>query len=121
MRQITVRFPIVVYPSEFDDIGRFTAHCLNMDLIADDDTVEGAILKLLETIEVQLDAAEVHAAYPMRSAPEEYWEKLSGAQALAAELLERIVQTANKRNGVSGRPIDVGRQCDLRQVAMACA
>lgn len=120
MRKIVIRFPIVVYPSELDDVGQFTAHCLNLDVVADDETVEGAVLKLLELIEVKLDAAEEFQADPFDRAPEKYWEMLGRAQELPAELIDRIIQTANKRRGIPQEArIDLREQCDVRQVAMA--
>ena len=112
---IYVQFPIVIYPSEDDEGGRFTAHCLNMDLIADDDTVEGAVDALLETIEAALEANEKHRANVFRDAPKEYFDKLAKAQPLAPELLERIIFNANKRQRSR---VDVGR-CDLRQLQTA--
>ena len=120
MRKIVIRFPIVVYPSELDDVGRFTAHCLNVDVVADDDTIEGAVLNLLELIEVKLDASEEFQADPFDRAPEKYWQLLGQAQKLSPELIERIVRTANSRRGIPQEAhIDLREQCDVRQVAMA--
>ena len=113
MRQFTMQFPIVIYPSEDDNIGRYTAHCLNMDLLADDETIEGAVSKLLETIEVQLDAAEQFNSDPFNKAPVEYWHRLGQGRELASELTDRIIANANKRHG--NGTIDVRRQCELRQ------
>jgi len=98
MRRVAIHFPIIVYPSEHADIGPFTAHCLNLDIIADDDNVEGAVSKLLEAIEQHLDAAEEHGADPTRNAPFEYFEKLQRAKKLPDELLERIIREANQRH-----------------------
>jgi hypothetical protein len=113
-------FPIVIYPSEDEEGGAFTAHCLNMDLIADDDTVEGAVSKLLETIEAAFEAGRRHRANPFRDAPKEYWDKLAQARPLAREPLEQIVFAANLRSAsFPERAIDVETQCDLRQLALA--
>lgn len=111
-----IKFQIVIYPSEDNDGGTFTAHCLNMDLVADDDTVEGSVSNLLETIEAALEAAEKHNANCIREAPDEYWEKLAKAQALPRELMERIIFNANKRLGHAKNLVDVEQQCDVRQL-----
>ena len=116
-----IPFPIVVYPSEDADAGRFTAHCLNMDVLRDDDTVEGAVSKLLETIEETLETAAENGADPFRTAPREYLEKLSRAKKIPAELLERIVAEANRRHA-HGRRHNVDlRKCDLRQLDLQTA
>lgn len=117
MSGVAMKFPIVVYPSEDDDGGRFTAHCLNLDVIADDDTVEGAVGALLETIEATLLAAEKHGVFPFRDAPREYRDMLAKAKPLAQELRERIIRDANRRLGVDGpAPFDIRTQCDMRQL-----
>ena len=122
MVQISNNFPIkyiiVIYPSEEGDLGSFTAHCLNMDIIADDDTVEGAVGLLLELIETNLDSAREHNANAFRDAPKEYWDKLALAQKLSPELNERIIRDANRRLGHE-YPIDLERNVDLRQFQTA--
>jgi len=102
MRRVLLRFPILVYPSEHDDIGRFTAHCLNLDIIADDDSLEGAVSKLLETIEQQLDAAEESGVDPIQLAPQRYWEMLGRAKKIPSELLERVIKSGNRRHAAQG-------------------
>ena len=114
-----MKFPVVVYPSEESDVGAFTAHCLNMDLIADDNTVEGAVDKLLNTIEVALEASDKHRANVFRDAPREYWSKLADAKELPKELLERIIFNANKRHRNTKPLIDVEAQVELRQLEVA--
>ena len=114
------KFQIVVYPSQDDDGGAYTAHCLNMDLVADDDTVEGAVSRLLETIEAAIEASQKHNADAFRSAPKEYWEMLARAIKLPRELMERIVFHANKRHAAASKKlVDVETQCDLRQLQVA--
>lgn len=88
-----------------------------MDLLADEDTVEGAVSDLLETIEAALEAAQKHNANVFREAPQEYWDKLAKADPLAKELIERIIFDANRgRTETAPRFIDVEKQCDLRQL-----
>ena len=113
-----MQFPIIIYPSESGDVAKFTAHCLNMDLVADDDTVEGAVLDILYTIEAALEAAKKHNANAFSSAPQEYWNRLAGAQELPAELMERIVFQANKRSPKK-RLVDIELEFDLRQLQPA--
>lgn len=114
-----MQFKILVYPSEHDDIGAFTAHCLNMDVLADDDTVEGAVSNLLETIEATLRAAAPRNAGVFRDAPRQYWQKLARAKKLPAELIERIARDANKRLSPDRRTIDLESMCELRQLEPA--
>ncbi|MEK7711163.1 MAG: hypothetical protein AAB341_04625 [Planctomycetota bacterium] len=116
MRKVAIHFPIVVYPSEYADIGPFTAHCLNLDIIADDETIEGAVSKLLETIEQHLDAAEAHGADPIQMAPESYWTKLRNAKRIPSELMDRIIGSANKRHQL--RPLDPA-QLEIRELQPA--
>ncbi len=83
MLSLTEKFPIVVYPSEDDEGGLFTAHCLTMDVIADGDTAEIAVSRLLETIKATFEAAKKYGerfdsfdcrrTTPLRLAPENYW------------------------------------------------
>lgn len=111
------QFPIVVYPSEDSEGGQYTAHCLTMDVLRDDDTVEGAVFSLLETIEAALEAAAKHNANVFREAPQAYWDMLASARPIPAELRERIIFNANKRLTGEGRPaIDVEKQFDVRQL-----
>ena len=116
VRRVLIRFPIVVYESESDDMGRFTAHCLNMDLLADADTLEEAVSRLLETIEVQLDAAEEHAADPFNRAPERYWQMLGQSKEIPAEWMDRIIARANERRTAPQCRIDLRGQCEIRRV-----
>jgi hypothetical protein len=117
MSAMGYKFVIVIYPSEDKEGGRFTAHCLNMDVIADDNSIEGAVSDLLENIEATLDAAQKYNANPFKDAPKEYWKKLESAKKLPRELTERIIFSANRRLGHKpSNVIDVERNCDLRQV-----
>lgn len=114
-----IKFPIVIYPSEDREGGAYTAHCLNMDLVHDDNAIEGAVSGLLETIEVALEEAANYNANAFRDAPKEYWDLLRTGQPLPAELMERIIFNANKRCAGERATIDVEAQCDLRQVVPA--
>lgn len=107
MRRVAVPFPIVVYPSEDSGMGIFTAHCLNLDIIADDDTVEGAISTLLELIDLQLSASEAHCADPFCRAPEEYWEKFRSAARIPNELADRIIMNANRCNVFDRQQLEI--------------
>lgn len=80
-------------------MGRFVAHCLNLDILADDDSVQGSISLLLELIEHHLDAAERHRADPFRPAPRRYWDMLGQGRRVPRELIDRIVKEANARHG----------------------
>lgn len=115
-----VKYQIVIYPSEDNEGGEFTAHCLNMDIIADDDTVEGAVSTLLATIEATIEAAQKHNAGAFSEAPQEYWDKLANAHRLSKELIERIIFNANRAKSETTRHyVDVENQCELRQLEPA--
>ena len=116
MRKVVIHFAIVVYPSEHGDIGKFTAHCLNLDIIADDDSEEGAVSKLFATVEDHLDAAAEYGADPIKIAPPEYWEKLKFGKSLPTELIERIVSNANSRRGVDAIE---SQQVEIRELQTA--
>ncbi len=123
MRLVKLRFAIVIYPSEANDVGRFTAHCLNMDVLADDDSVEGALSKLMETIEAKLDYAEAYGADPFDRAPDCYWKKIATASKLPPDIWERAVRNANRRlgHGEDSKRIDLQEQCDVRQTEAVLA
>ncbi len=119
MSNLPLRFQIVIYRSEDGEGGAFTAHCLNMDIIADDDSVEGAASKLLENIEATINAAVKHNAAVFSDAPMRYWKMLGEAQPLAPELWERIIRDANKRLGHHPTVVDDVKDWDLRQLGVA--
>jgi predicted RNase H-like HicB family nuclease len=94
----SISFRICVYPSECDK-GYYVAHCLELDVIGTDKTVEGAVAELLQAIETQLDMAVKYNANPERWAPDEVWQKYLKSRKLSDELLGRIIENANKRLG----------------------
>jgi hypothetical protein len=116
LRRVPVKFYVVVYPSESKDVGTYTAHCLNMDVLADDNSVEGAVSKLLSTVEATLEFAASHNANPFRDAPAEYWELLGKARHLPTTLMERIVTSANRRPDAKKRLINVAEDCEVREI-----
>lgn len=120
MRRIAVHFPIVIYPSESDGMRRFTAHCLNLDLLADDDSVQAVLSQLLELIEQQLDAAEEYGADPFRRAPSRYWKMLGDALPVPPELLERVIKEANARraNTIPANSAIDSSQIDVRELQL---
>jgi len=79
--------------------------------------VEGAVSKLLDTIEAALAAADKHDADAFQSAPREFWDMLASAQELPEELRARIIIAANRRTGdPSERYVDIPTQCIIRRV-----
>jgi len=118
MRLVKLRFPIVVYPSEASDAGAYTAHCLNLDIVADDDTVEGALDKMLDAIEAKLDATDEYFVDPIQIAPRQYWDKLGSAIPVPPELKDRVVRKANRRNGIPEKNIEPD-QLEIRELQLA--
>jgi pyruvate-formate lyase len=95
-------FRVVVYPSEFDR-NYFTAHCLELDVIGQDKTIEGSIAQLLEAIETQLATCVETGAQFEFWAPGLVWYKYEQARKanrkIPDEMMERIIKQANQRLG----------------------
>ena len=64
-----------------EDPGKFVAHCLELDVVAVEDTKPKAIDLLKELIEVQVNSAIADDALErvFRPAPRKYWEMLAKA------------------------------------------
>ena len=60
---------IVVYPSDGNP-GYLTAHCLELDLVGEDVSLEGAILELFGNIDAQVTACEKYDARLYMPSPE---------------------------------------------------
>lgn len=98
----SMSFRVCVYPSEFDR-SFFTAHCLELDVIGQDRTLEGAVAQLLEAIETQLINCEETGAQFEFWAPGMVWYKYENARRtnrkIPDELMDRIIEQANQRLG----------------------
>jgi len=71
----------LVYPCE-ESAGRFVAHCLEMDVLAVEDSKPKAILLLKELIADLIEAAKADGTLDeiYRPAPTEYWQMLARAR-----------------------------------------
>ena len=67
------QLPIVVYPTEDGEGGIFTAHALTLDLIEMSDTIDGAVIGLVEMMEAAIAEGKKHGANVFRDAPGRYW------------------------------------------------
>jgi hypothetical protein len=114
----SISFRICIYPSESNK-GYYVAHSLELDVIGSDTTVEGALAELLQAIETQLDVTARYESNPERLAPEDVWVKYGSARKLSAELLERVIDAANKRLGHKS-PINVDTIVETSQVRDCC-
>lgn len=56
-----------------------TAHCLEMDLMVDGDSIEEVLEDIMSVIRAHLDYASEHGVSPFSPAPREYWDKLAKA------------------------------------------
>ena len=76
-----VYLTFLLYPSE-EDPKRFVAHCLELDVVAVEDTKSKAILLLKELIEDLFHAATADGTIDriFRPAPQKYWQKLLHAR-----------------------------------------
>ena len=97
-------FRICVYPSEHEK-GLYTAHCLELDLIGEDKTFEGAIELLLEAIETQVSIHQRENSQLFFPAPDFVWQRYNQARIakrkIPEELTDRIFARANRRLGYS--------------------
>jgi len=89
----------LIYPCR-DTIGRYVAHCLEMDVVGVEDTIPKAIELLKELIEELVLAALADGTLPkiMRPAPLKYWRWL--AEAKPYEPPRRVV-----RHKIAAEPI----------------
>jgi len=98
----SMSFRVCVYPSGFDS-RYFTAHCLELDVIGQDRTLQGAIAQLLEAIESQLETCIETGSQFECWAPGIVWYKYEQARKanrrVPDELTERIINEANRRLG----------------------
>ena len=71
---------VLIYPCR-ENPGRFVAHCLEMDVLAVEDTKPKAILLLKELLEEHIEASLEDNALDqaMRPAPREFWQMLGRA------------------------------------------
>ena len=110
----SMSFRICVYPSQFDK-SYFTAHCLELDVFAQDKTLEGSVAELLQLIENQLEVCEENGAQLQFFAPPSIWQKYEWAKKakrkIPDELMDRIFGQANSRLGFE-EPYDIGRRVD---------
>lgn len=81
----------------------FIAHCLELNVIGDGESVEEAVSNLLEAIEVQIEACRENGSELLFPAPPRvvrmYINARKAGRKLCGELVERIVASANKRLG----------------------
>ncbi|MFC1782291.1 hypothetical protein ACFL02_01730 [Planctomycetota bacterium] len=98
----SMSFRIVVYPCP-DSREHCVAHCLELDIIGQDSTIEGAVSELLENIETQYESCQDTAAQFQFPAPPIVWQKYNQARMsrrkLPQELMDRIFDNANRRLG----------------------
>ena len=95
-------FRICVYPSDQVRKG-LIAHSLDLDIMGTGNSIQEALDELLELIEHHIQVCQEHDAQFEFPAPEEVWEKYEIARKknrrVPMELLERVINTANKRLG----------------------
>ena len=98
----SMSFRALIYLSEHDS-NYFIAHCLELDLIGRDTSIQGAVAQLLEAIETQLTACVENKAQLEFWAPGMIWYRYKQARQagrkIADELLDRIIQQANRHLG----------------------
>ncbi len=107
---IQFQFRVVIYPSN-EKKNSFIAHCLELDVMGQGKSIEGAVSELLEIIEVQIENSKANKIEPFFPAPKEIWQIYQKAREskrqLPSELMERIITNANKRLGKHLPAIDI--------------
>jgi len=86
-----------------DELGIFIAHCLELDLMGQGTCVESALDELLEVIDSQIETCKKTGANFWFYAPARVWQIYAQAKKanrkIASELVERVVERANRRRG----------------------
>lgn len=95
---------IVVYPSE-DTSGYLIAHCLELDLVGENRTLEGAVLELIENIAAQVAACTENEARLYFPAPQSVAEKYLHAREKGTKIPDEIIERIIKRT-IGGERID---------------
>jgi len=91
---------IVVYPSE-DTSRSLIAHCLELDIIGEDATLEGALRELFENIAAQIEACNGYNARLYFPAPASVSEKYLTAKVRGREIPDEMIQRIMQ--GIAGR------------------
>jgi len=87
---------VVVYPSE-DTPGQLIAHCLELDLVGENKTLEGAVLELFENIALQVVACTENEARLYFPAPQSIAEKYLQAKEKGTKIPDEMIQRIVKR------------------------
>ena len=87
---------IVVYPSE-DTSGYLIAHCLELDLLGEDKTLEGAVSELLENIAAQVAACMENEARLYFPAPQSIAEKYLHAREKGTKIPDEMMRRILRR------------------------
>ncbi len=71
----------LIYPCE-ENPGRYVAHCLELDIVAVEDSIDEAIILLKELVDDLFESAAKDGALEkvFRSAPRKYWRMLACAE-----------------------------------------
>ena len=97
----SMSFRVCIYPSE--EKNYFIGHCLELDVIGEEKSIEGALNSLLEVIETQIESCQTHNAQFLFPAPGSIWQKYNSAKKakrrISEELIERVSRNANRRLG----------------------
>lgn len=87
---------IVVYPSE-NTPGYLIAHCLELDLVGENKTLEGAVLELIENIAAQVAACMENEARLYFPAPQSVAEKYLRAKEKGTKIPDEMIKRIMKR------------------------
>lgn len=119
----SMSFRVCIYPSKFAPRRPFTAHCLELDVIGQGSNLQDAIAQLLEAIETQLETCAETGAQFECWAPGMVWYKYEQARRanrkVSEELMERIVEEANRRLGYES-PINIDSIAGTQEVMDEC-
>ncbi len=77
------------------EIGKFSAHCLEFDLVVSAPTEEQLQKRLASVLKAHLDFAHEHNLDPLKKAPEHFWEKLKDGNYRIIRII-RIIEDQTK-------------------------
>jgi len=85
-----INLPIILHITKEwkPEIGKFSAHCLEFDLVVSAQTEDEVKRRLASVLKAHLDFAIEHDLDPFKKAPEPFWEKLKSGNYWTIRIIE---------------------------------
>lgn len=96
-----INLPIILHITKEwkPEIGKFSAHCLEFDLVVSAPTEEEVQARLASVLKAHLDFANERNVDPFKKAPEHFWEKLKSGNYWTIRII-RILEEQTKEETV---------------------